>query len=263
MQPVYYETNSLLHRLNPLSKLIAIVPLLVLLDVSNKIGTLLLMTLLNVMLLLLLGKIPLLRFVKGIAPFFVMLIGFLLFYPLFVSSSVVAGSPILLSIGIVQVCVAGVLFGLVTSLRIFAVLVVMQLFLMTTEASDCIRALVQQWHINYRFGYSLMAAYRFIPLVQNEWDIIRAAHKIRGLTDGKGICTHYQRFVRTALPLLTSAIRGAERKALAMDARAFGAFATRTYYRRLRFSLRDGLFVLAYWLVCIGILILSNQSFIL
>jgi energy-coupling factor transport system permease protein len=73
----------------------------------------------------------------------------------------------------------------------------------------------------------------------------------------------YQRLLRTALPLLASAIRGAERKALAMDARAFGAFATRTYYRRLRFSFHDGLFVLAYWLVCIGTLALLNWPFVL
>jgi energy-coupling factor transport system permease protein len=41
------------------------------------------------------------------------------------------------------------------------------------------------------------------------------------------------------VPLLTGAIRKAERVALAMDARGFGAYPTRTYYRRSVFTWRD------------------------
>lgn len=54
---------------------------------------------------------------------------------------------------------------------------------------------------------------------------------------------------RYAVPLLAGGIRHAERVALAMDARGFGAYPDRTYRRELHFHARDVAFVVAAWLV--------------
>jgi energy-coupling factor transport system permease protein len=43
--------------------------------------------------------------------------------------------------------------------------------------------------------------------------------------------------------LLATAIRQAERTALAMDGRAFAAFPQRTYFRRMRFASADWLYL--------------------
>jgi energy-coupling factor transport system permease protein len=51
-------------------------------------------------------------------------------------------------------------------------------------------------------------------------------------------------FRRLAIPLLAAAIRRSERTALAMDARAFGAFADRTYLRSMKVHGSDVGFVL-------------------
>ena len=50
------------------------------------------------------------------------------------------------------------------------------------------------------------------------------------------------------MPLLAGAIRHAERVALAMDSRAFGAYPDRTERRLVPFRARDVVFIAAFWL---------------
>ena len=49
------------------------------------------------------------------------------------------------------------------------------------------------------------------------------------------------------MPLLAGAIRHAERVALAMDARAFGAHPTRTERYLVPFRARDAVFIVLFW----------------
>ena len=62
-----------------------------------------------------------------------------------------------------------------------------------------------------------------------------------------------RRGIGYSIPLLASAIRHAERVALAMDARAFGAHDTRTERVLSRWRARDTVFVAAFWMVGIAI----------
>ncbi len=133
------------------------------------------------------------------------------------------------------------------ALRILSLTLGTLLFVLTTDAMDYIRALVQQWRLPYRIGYSAMAAYRFVPMLTSELRVIQNAHKVRGISERGGLQAQYDRAKRYAVPLLATAILKAERTALAMDSRAFGAFETRTYLRRFRFTLQDWLFVIAFW----------------
>lgn len=250
MQPIYSATDSFLHRLHPLSKVVAMSPLFVFLALVTDGWTPLIFMLLHLALLLACARIPPMRLAGVLAPLLLTLIGFLVFYPPFVEHTLVAGSPLLLTVGPLQIRLAGVLLTLATCLRLLSFSMVMLVFMLTTDATALVRALVQQWHVNYRLGYAVMIAYRFIPLLEHELRLIRTAQKVRGVTTRKGLAAEGERIRRAFLPLFAGAIRTAERKALAMDARAFGAFATRTYYRRLTWKRGDWLFLLLYWLVC-------------
>jgi energy-coupling factor transporter transmembrane protein EcfT len=59
----------------------------------------------------------------------------------------------------------------------------------------------------------------------------------------------------TVVPLLASSIRHADRVALAMESRAFGAHATRTERRPSLWRVRDTLFVTAVWSATAAILL--------
>lgn len=260
MLRIYHEGDSFLHRLNPLSKLSATAPVLVFLALVTDPWTPTVFILLCASITVVLGRIPPVEFLRVAAPLLLLVLGFVLIYPFAVSGAAVAGSPILFEVGPLAVREAGIIFGLSTALRVLSIFALTLLFVLTTDSQDFVRALVQQWRLPYRLGYGALAAYRFVPRLGTELNVIRAAHKVRGISDRGGIRARYDQLRRYAVPLLASAIRHAERVALAMDSRAFGAYDTRTYYRRLSFGFRDWLFVFAFWLVSFALVLVLREA---
>ncbi len=113
--------------------------------------------------------------------------------------------------------------GAATGLRLTALLALALIPGLSMEGTAFVRSVVAHLRVPYRIGYAALAAYRFVPRFRRELEVIRSAHRVRG-TGGNPVSRGFAAIV----PLLASAIRHAERVALAMDARAFGAFPTRT-----------------------------------
>ena len=259
MQTYYHAADAPLQRLNPLSKLLAIAPVAIFIALTTEPWTPLVFSVFIGLVILGLGRVPLRLFARVAIPTLIFTLGFVLLYPLFVRRELVDHTSILLSLGPVVVYLGSVHLGAATALRIAALLMLSALFTLTTDSSDFIRALVQQWHLPYRIGYSALAAFRFVPMLQSELNVIRAAHRVRGISDKSGLRAQYDRLRRYAVPLLATAIRRAERTALAMDGRAFGAYDTRTYFRRMAFGRRDVIFIVAFWLACAAIVVGLQQ----
>ncbi len=132
-------------------------------------------------------------------------------------------------------------------------------FVRTTPPQDLILSLVHQLHLSYKAAYGTMVGYRMLPLLQNDYVTIRAAQRVRGVGEKGGAWHVWSRTRRYALPLLTGAVRRAGRVAVAMDARAFGAFPTRTYRRRLEVHKGDLLFLVVTVVIVAAVLITSWQ----
>ena len=82
-----------------------------------------------------------------------------------------------------------------------------------------------------------------MPLVQEELENIRAAHQVRG-APAAGPVARLRQTIGYAIPLLAISVRRAERVALAMDSRGFGARPDRTYYRSTTLTRSDLIFAL-------------------
>ncbi len=244
MRMVYLQGQSFLHKLNPLSKFLVNMALFTFMLFTSDPWTPLVFIVLTVLVLLFLGQISLARLAKILAPLALIAVLFLLMYPLAVRQSLVDHTPLLWQWGPLRVYQGGINYAVSTALRILALLTLSLPFSLTTDSADFIRALVQQWRLPYRVGYSVLAAFGFIPLLQSEVSVISAAHRVRGVHTAAGWRGAYERLRRYAVPLLTGAIRQAERTALTMDGRAFGALPARSYFRRMHFSPADWLFIL-------------------
>jgi energy-coupling factor transport system permease protein len=244
MQSIYYKGDSFLHRLNPLGKLLVFLPLMIFILLTSEPWTPLAFILLTIIVLLLLGKIPASRFVRILGPMLLLIVVFLLIYPFLIRPSIVEETPLLFELGPIALYQGGLYYGVTTATRVLALLLLSLPFSLTTDSADFLRALVQQWLLPYRIGYSILAAFRFAPMLKTEMAVIQAAHRVRGVNGGHGWRGGYERLRRYAVPLLATAIRQAERTALAMEGRAFGAFAERTYFKRMKFSRIDWLFLL-------------------
>lgn len=145
--------------------------------------------------------------------------------------------------------------GFASALRLGAIFALSLIPGLSTTGPDLVRSFVQQLGVPYRVGYTAMAAFRFVPRFRHELDVIRAAHRVRGAHGGKGPFSAIARWTGYVVPLLAGAIRHAERVALAMEARAFGAHPTRTERYPVPFRTRDTVFLVVAWIVTAGLLV--------
>lgn len=239
-QFVWHEADSFLHRLNPLSKLAFTLPVAVLVSLIFEPLTPLAIAVVAVLATWGLGRVPLARVLRPLA--FALLLGFGMFWTgaLFYAGPG-AEAPSLVG-GPFHITEASLVYACTMAMRTLAIFAVSSLFVLTTNPVDFVVALIQQGRLPVRVGYAVFAAYRFVPLVQEELGNIRAAHQVRGATTGRGIVARIRQNLGYAIPLLAISVRRAERVALAMDSRGFGARPDRTYFRTTSLTRADALF---------------------
>ncbi|KZX49094.1 energy-coupling factor transporter transmembrane protein EcfT [Haloarcula sp. K1] len=253
------EENGVLHRLNPVSKLLAITPAMGLLMLATDPYTPLSFVVVGALVTVVLGRLSPFSYLRVAAPLVVLAASFVLVYPFVVGGPDGAPSRVLVSLGPLAVQESGVRIGAATGLRILALSVLSLLFVLTTETESFLRALVQNLGLPYRIGYSAMAAFRFAPMMRSDVKRVRAAHTVRGTPQTDGLRDRVHRVSRYAIPLFVNAIRRAERTALAMDARAFGAYEERTHYRTHSVTGTDVAFVVLFWTLSAGIVVILWQ----
>jgi energy-coupling factor transport system permease protein len=173
---------------------------------------------------------------------------------LWVDRDLVDGTAPILSVGSWTLYSGAVEVGLATGARLAAILALGLIAGLTTTGPDLVRATVQQLRVPYRIGYAALAAIRFVPRFGYELEVIRQAHRVRGAHGGRGPFAAIARWAGYVVPLLAGAIRHAERVALAMDARAFGAHRDRTERYLLPWRARDTVFALVFWVASAAIL---------
>jgi energy-coupling factor transport system permease protein len=236
-----------LHRLNPLAKIAGPLPAMVVLIFSHDLAIPLAFLALAVALLLagahLSARAALGLFVVLPIAVVVLTISF----GFWVDTGRVESTPVLLQLGDYRFHLGALTAGAATALRLAGILTLSLIAGLTSTGPDLVRALVQQVHVPYRVGYTALAAYRFVPRFGHELDVIRQAHRVRGMTGGRGPVAVVRRHLGYVVPLLAGALRHAERVALAMDSRAFGASPTRTERHPVPFRRRDWVFMTAFW----------------
>lgn len=239
---VWHEADSYLHRLNPLTKLMLTVPVATLVSLMFEPITPLVIAVVATLVTWRLGHVPLASILRPLA--YALLLGFGMFWTgaLYYAGQGADGPSVVP--GPVRISEASLLYGLTMISRTLAIFATSSLFVLTTNPVDFVVALIHQARLPVRVGYAVFAAYRFMPLVSEELDNIRAAHQVRGAATGRGFLARVRQTIGYAIPLLAISVRRAERVALAMDSRGFGARADRTYFRQTTLSRADLLFAL-------------------
>lgn len=243
-----------LYRLGPIAKFAAPLPAMILLVFVRDLATPLAFLALAYLVLLtgarLTGRLALLLGVAIPAAAIVLGLGM----AVWTDASRVDTSVTVLQIGGWHLYGGALMIGMATGVRLAAIIALAFIAGLTTAGPDLVRAAVQQLRVPYRIGYTALAAFRFVPRFGYELEVIRQAHRVRGAHGGRGPFSSLARWWGYIVPLLAGAIRHAERVALAMDARAFGAYPDRTERHLVPWRRRDTVFVVVFWLVSAGIL---------
>ncbi|MFE1646409.1 energy-coupling factor transporter transmembrane component T [Microbacterium sp. P01] len=238
-----------LYRLNPLATLAGPVPAMIVLAFVRDLATPLAFLALTYVVLLI-GvrftlRTALLLFVA--IPVAVVVVG--VGFAVWADPAGVDRSVVVLQVGGWALYGGALEVGFATGLRLAAIVALGLLAGLSSSGVEVVRAMVQQLRVPYRIGYTALAAFRFVPRFGYELEVIRQAHRVRGAHGGRGPFASIARGAGYLVPLLAGAIRHAERVALAMDARAFGAYPDRTERHLVPFRVRDLVFLVASWAV--------------
>jgi energy-coupling factor transport system permease protein len=151
---------------------------------------------------------------------------------------------VLVQLGPFDVTTGVLLLALGMVLRVFAVALPGIIVFATTDPTDLADALIQNVRAPARFAIGALAAFRLVPLLGQEWQMLSLARRARGIDAGRHPVAKLRLFASTAFALLVGAIRRGTRLAVAMDARGFDSGTPRTVARRQRFGAADVLLVI-------------------
>lgn len=235
----YVPGNSFLHRLNPLTKLLAAFLYgAACIMCTSILGQLFFITFILVVSMIAgVGKRGL-HLVKML-----FILGFLMFIlqVIFVRD----GAPLLV-VGNVTICTTGGLTSaFLMSLRIIATMLPLMILFAVTQMNDLCNALVKKCKVPYRYAFIVTTAFRFVPLFTSEYHAIEEAQKARGVEyDTKNIVKKLKLVVPLVVPLLVSSIKKVDSSASSAEVRGFHLRTVKSGYKEYPFHVTDGVVVL-------------------
>lgn len=145
---------------------------------------------------------------------------------------------------------------LALGLRIILISVYSSIFVKTTDPTEFVLVLIKYFKMPVKAGYAFLTAYRFLPTFQDELEIIKYAHQVRGIVEDRNPLKKVWNSKRYILPMMANAVRKGIRVSMAMETRAFGKYKTRTNYRKLHMKKDEVIITIGYIIYIILVIIL-------
>lgn len=226
----YIRTNSALHRMDPLSKLISLIIITALVFVLGQTWLYIALFLALSFAALVLGGVSVKTYLGTAWLFFLVGGGLFLFHLV-----ATRGGNVAFSVGGLHVYQGGLTTGIQKMFTMVIIALSSLIFVWTTNPRRLVVGLVYAG-LPYRYAWALFLALRFVPVFQSELEIVRDAQAVRGIREGSGLSGKIEMYKRYLVPVLVSAVRKSTAVAIAMDCRGFGAYPTRTFVDAFRWS---------------------------
>ncbi|WP_026039107.1 energy-coupling factor transporter transmembrane component T family protein [Sporolactobacillus vineae] len=253
----YVPLDSVIHRMDPRSKLISVFMFVVIVFLANNWLT-------NVLLILfclggiLTSKISPAFLFRGLRS--ILIIVLLTF---FLNLFFTGGGPLLLHIGWVRIYQNGLIQSIFITNRILVIIVMTTLLTLTTspmEITDGMETLLNPLKKIkvpvHEFALMMAISLRFIPTLLEETEKIIKAQAARGsdFTSGS-LKSRMKAIVPLLVPLFVSAFKRAEDLAMAMEARGYHGDFGRTRLHKLVWKRRDTLLLLTMGLLTVALIL--------
>lgn len=138
----------------------------------------------------------------------------------------------------------GILYGALQSLRLFSAMLLSAVIILSTYPADLLIGM-EALGVPKRISFVLTVSIRFLPSLMEEAQRILLAQKLRGLRV-KGVQGGFQAFRYLLPPLIIDSLRNARRIAVAAEVRAFTG--KRTPVKTLNFAFRDWAVLTLTWI---------------
>lgn len=145
-------------------------------------------------------------------------------------------------------------FGAVLCVRLIIV-VMSALILLTGHMRDYLLALVQ-WKVPYELAYMVILAFHFFPILRQEALDVYHSIQLRGCELKKtSLKNKLLAFKGMCIPILAGALSRAQDTAIAMEARGFRMYRTRTYMRKLVLKKKDIFLMILFPVLAVGFVV--------
>ena len=251
----YYETNSVIHRLDPRTKLFFVVMYIVSIFVAKEIYAFAFLTAI-LLATILISRIPLRIIFKGLKPLTVIIL-FTAVLNMFLTT---AESEPLFSLTVIPnrwtltLYKEGLINAGILALRIVILLLETSIFfsyattpIELTDGLELSLSPLKRIKVPvHEFAMMMTIALRFIPTLVDETSKIMNAQKARGADfSSGGLIKRAKALIPIIIPLFISSFRRAEELAVAMECRCYHGGNGRTRMKKLKMRARDyiGLFL--------------------
>ncbi len=253
----FIDTGSLVHKLDPRSKLLILIAYIVFIFIAGNFWSMGILALLLAVTMLV-SKIPLkmyMKNIKAILPVIILTSLLNMFYT--------DGGKILLDWWIFTLTTAGIYRAVFMAVRIILLILssaVLSYSTSPTSLTGAIESLLSPLKLIglgnavHTMAMTMTIALRFIPTLIDETQKIMNAQKARGADLESGnLIKKIKALLPILIPLLISSVRRAYELAEAMECRCYNGGSGRTKYRIMKYSLCD----LAVALAAIAVFVLS------
>lgn len=239
----YYPTDSLIHKLDPRFKLLALLLYIVFIFLSSSALSLSFLVALT-FLLIILTKIPVATYLKNLKTILPIILITAVLNMLYVSDG-----ETVVSFWVVRITDGGISRAVFMAVRIIVLILSSAMLTYTTTPTmltDAIESLLSPLkHIGlggavHTIAMMMTIALRFIPTLIDETDRLMNAQKARGADfDSGNILQRVKALIPILIPLLISSIRRAFDLSEAMESRCYTGSHTRTRMKQLKLEKRD------------------------
>ena len=251
----YIPGNSIVHRLDPRSKLVAMILLIMIVFwANNPITNVILFVVTGIFVAL--SEVPLSFFIKGLRSMF-FLIAFTTLFQLFF----ISGGHVLFEMGFIKITSYGIEQAGIIFCRFVLIIFFSTLLTLTTmplslaTAVESLLGPLKRFKVPvHEIGLMLSMSLRFVPTLMDDTIRIMNAQKARGVDFGEGnVIQKVKAMIPILIPLFATSLKRADSLATAMEARGYQGGNGRSQYRQLNWMNKDSVALL---LVCVLGLIL-------
>ena len=256
----YIPGNSIIHRLDPRSKLVAMILLIIIAFwANNPITNLILFIATGIFVVL--SEVPLSFFIKGLRSMF-FLIAFTTLFQLFF----ISGGQVLFDMGFIKITSYGVEQAGIIFCRFVLIIFFSTLLTLTTmplslaTAVESLLGPLKRFKVPvHEIGLMLSMSLRFVPTLMDDTIRIMNAQKARGVDFGEGnVIQKVKAMIPILIPLFATSLKRADSLATAMEARGYQGGNGRSQYRQLNWMNRDSIALL---FVCVlGVILFLLKS---
>ena len=257
----YYQTDSVIHRLDPRVKLVATLAFIISLFIVNSFGGYLIAAVFLVVMIRL-SHVPFKFMVRGMKAIVFLLVVAGVFNLFLTPGEVVV------SFWKLKITKEGMKLALLMAARLCFLIIGSSIMTLTTTPNQLTDALekllgpLKKIHVPvHEIAMMMSIALRFIPILLEETDKIMKAQIARGADFESGsLITKAKNLVPLLVPLFISAFRRANDLAMAMEARCYRGGEGRTKMKPLHYEKRD---YLAYGILALYFILVIAEKLIL